>query len=199
MTAAGFKSLFTTTLTDPAEAGRQVIALGLPAQALWMALSLISVVSSLIFAGIMQAAPMPPDEMGAILRNSPAYSAPLVFALLQWGRAVVSVFVLYWVGRALGGQGRLGEVLAVLTWLQAVTFVLIAGLFVLGVVLPMLSTIMMLVMAVWWIWATISLLDVAHGFDSKIKAAGVLIVSILGITVGLWVFVGAVTAVFMGV
>lgn len=199
MTATGFKSLFMTTLTDPAEAGRQVIALGLPAQALWMALSLIAVLVSLIFSGLMQAAPVPEDEVGNVLRTSPAYGAPLIFALLQWGRAVLSVFVLYWVGRVFGGRGRLVDVLAVLTWLQAVSFALVAGLFLLGMVVPMLSTIILLVMVVWWIWAAVSLLDVAHGFGSKIKAAGVLIAAILGITIGLWMFLSIVSAVFMGV
>ena len=192
------KALFFLTLKAPKEAARHLMALDFPAQALWMALSLVSIVTSMIFAGLLQMAPMPADEMGALIRGTPAYDAPLIFALLQLARAVVSVFVLYWVGTLFGGQGRLVDVLAVIAWLQAVTFALMLGIVVLGVVVPLVSSLLILAMAVWWIWAVVSALDVAHGFDSMVKSAAVLIVSVVGATIGLSIFVGVVASIFVG-
>ncbi|WP_306150954.1 Yip1 family protein [Roseovarius sp. MMSF_3281] len=198
MVFADWKALFFVTLKTPKEAARHLLALDLPAQALWMALTLVSVVTSMVFAGLLQMAPMPAADMGELIRGTPAYDAPLIFALLQWARAVVSVFVLYWVGTVFGGQGRLSDVLAVMAWLQAVTFALMLGIAVLGVLMPFVSSLLILAMAVWWVWAVISALDVAHEFDSMVKSAAVLIVSIVGATVGLSIFLGVVASVFVG-
>jgi len=193
------KQLFIQTLKAPSEAGVQVVALHLPIQGLWLALSLVSVVTSLIFAALMQLVPMGEDQFSGLMQASPAHSAPLVFAFLQWARAVVSVLVIYWVGRMMGGTGQLRDVLAVMAWLQAVTFVLMVGLVIMGAILPMLSSLMILAMVIWWVWAIVSLLNVAHEFDSMFKAGGVLIVSLLGVTVGMSIFFGAVSALFVGV
>jgi len=193
------KQLFVQTLKTPSEAGAQVMRLQWPIQALWMALSLVSVITSLIFAALMQLAPMGEDQFSDLMRASPAHSAPLIFALLQWGRAIVSVFVLYWIGRMMGGTGQLRDVLAVMAWLQAVTFVLMIGLIVIGAILPMLSSLLILAMVIWWIWAIVSVLNVAHGFDSMFKAGAVLILSLLGVTVGMSIFFGAISALFVGV
>lgn len=198
MALADWKALFVLTLKAPRDGAQQLLSLGLPAQALWIALSLVSVVTSMIFAGLLQLAPMPQDEMGELVRTMPAYDAPLIFALLQWARAVVTVFVLFWVGRTFGGTGRLVDILAIITWLQAVTFCLMLGIVVLGALLPFVSSILILVMAVWWVWAVVSSLDVAHGFDSMIKAAAVLIVSVIGATIGLSIFIGVMASVFVG-
>jgi len=198
MVLADWKALFVLTLKAPRAGANQVLSLNIPAQALWMALSLVSVVTSMIFAGLLQLAPMPQDEMGELVRTMPAYDAPLIFALLQWARAVVTVFVLFWVGRTFGGIGRLVDILAIFTWLQAVTFCLMLGIVVLGALLPFVSSILILAMAVWWVWAVVSSLDVAHGFESMVKAAAVLIVSVIGATIGLSIFIGVVASVFVG-
>lgn len=195
---ADWKALFVLTLKAPRDGAQQVLSLNVPAQALWMALSLVSIVTSMIFAGLLQLAPMPQDEMGDLVRTMPAYDAPLIFALLQWARAVVTVFVLFWVGRVFGGTGQLGDVLAIVTWLQAVTFALMLGIVVLGALVPFVSSLLILVMVVWWVWAVVSSLDVAHGFESMVKAAAVLIVSVVGVTIGLSIFIGVVASVFVG-
>ena len=193
------KPLFMLTVKAPREAAGRVLALDLPVQGLWLALSLVSVVTSLAFAALMQAVPVSDDELGEVMRASPAYSAPLILALLQWGRAILSVFVLYWVGRILGGTGQLRDVLAVVAWLQAVTFGLMVGAVLVGVILPFVSSILILALVVWWIWAMVSVLDVAHRFDSGLKATGVLILSLLGVTLGFSIFIGTISGLFMGV
>lgn len=198
MNTAALKPLFVLTLRNPREAAGMIVAMRLPSQALWLALSLVSVLTSLIFTALLHAAPMPQDEIGQLLASSPGYNSPLIFALLQWGRAVLSIFVLYWVGKTFGGLGELVDVLGVMTWLQVVTFVLVGGLFVVGLVLPALSSLGMLVVFGWWLWAVVCFLDVAHRFDSAFKAFGVLIVSIFGVLIGLSIFLGVIGGIVVG-
>ncbi len=198
MTYDGFKPLFVLTLKSPRAAARQILAMDLPPQALWLALSLVSVLTSLIFSGLLQMAELPEGDMGEMARGSPGYSSPLIFALMQWGRAVLSIFVLLWVGQTLGGQGRLVDVLAVITWLQVVGFCVILALSVAGLILPFVTTLGFFAFFVWWLWAVVGFLDEAHGFNSPIKAFGVLLMSVLGVLIGLSIFMGAVLSLFAG-
>ena len=115
-----FKALFRQTLTDPRQAGHKVIALNLPVQSLWMALMLMAVLLSLMVSALLHLAPLPPDELGQVIQVMPAYQAPLMFAVLNWGQAVISVFVLHWIGRIFGGQGELRDRLSVMTTLSGV-------------------------------------------------------------------------------
>jgi hypothetical protein len=83
--------------------------------------------------------------------------------------------------------------------LQVVTFVLLAGVFILGFALPLLSSLAMMAMFVWWLWAVVSFIDVAHGFGNPFKAAAVLVISVLGTLIGLGFVFGVIASVVMGV
>ncbi|MEQ9258066.1 MAG: YIP1 family protein [Roseovarius sp.] len=185
MTFARFKELFRQTLTDPRGAGLEVIALQLPVQALWMALMLTSVLLSLMVSALFHSAPLPGDEMGELIRMSPAYRAPLVFAIINWVQAVVSVFVLHWIGRGLGGQGEMPDMLAVLIWLQVVSLAMAVVLFVVGLVLPLLGGLAMIVAFLWGIWATVALIDAANRFDNMGKALGTCVLAVLAVSIGM--------------
>ncbi|MEO1137899.1 MAG: Yip1 family protein [Pseudomonadota bacterium] len=198
MNTASLKPLFITTLQKPREAAAQVLGLQLPSQALWIALSLVSVVTSLTVAAMLQAGPPPTGDLGALIQASPAYTSPLIFAIMQWGRAVLSVFMLFWVGKSLGGRGELVDILGVVTWLQVVSFVLVAALSLVGVLIPFLSSLGMLVFFVWWVWAIVAFLDVAHQFENPFKALVVLVASIIGVLVGLSIIMGVIGGLFMG-
>ncbi len=180
-----FKTLFRTTLTDPRQAGLEVIAMQLPMQGLWIALMLMAVLLSLMVSALFHAAPLPPDEMGQIIQMSPAYQSPLFFALINWGQAVISVFVLYWIGQMLGGQGTLADMLAVMIWLQVVSLVLAVTLFFVGLVLPMVGGLMMICVFFWGLWAMIGLVDAAHRFNNMFRAFGVCVVALVAFMIGM--------------
>lgn len=185
MTFEQFRALFRLTLTNPRAAGALVIAMNLPMQGLWLALMLVSVVLSLLVSAVFHTMPLPPDEAGALIRMSPAYQAPLLFALINWGQSVISVFVLHWIGRSFGGQGELADLLAVMIWLQVVSIVLAVALFLLGLVLPLVGALLILATFVWGLWATVSLVDAAHRFDNLFKAALVCIVALAAFSIGM--------------
>ncbi|QYX55447.1 YIP1 family protein [Roseovarius sp. SCSIO 43702] len=195
MTASGLlKDLLRQTLTDPREAGRRIIAMGWPAQVLWLTLSLIAVVMSLLMSALLQAAPLPDDPMGDMLRLSPAYYSPLLFAALQWVQAIVSVFALTVVGRAFGGTARVEDMLAVTIWLQIVALILGLGVIVVGVILPPLGAFAILAYLAWALFITLALIDAAHGFDNIFKALGVLVATIIALTL-----ISAILAGLLGI
>jgi len=172
-----FRALLQRTLTDPRGAGAEVIAMGWPMQGLWIALMLIAVLLSLIASALLHAVELPANELGDMLRASPAYRAPLLFALINWIQAVISVLILNWSARILGGRGNLGDILAVMIWLEIVSVVLSLGLFVIGLIVPVIGAYAVLAMFVWGIWATIGLIDAAGRFDNMFRAAGVCVVA----------------------
>ena len=180
-----FKALLRTTLTDPRQAGLEVIEMRLPMQGLWIALMLMAVILSLLVSGLFQIAPLPPDEMGELIRLSPAYQSPIFFAVINWGQAVISVFVLYWIGQALGGQGTLADMLAAMIWLQVVTLVLALAIFVVGLVLPFVGGMLMIVFVFWVIWATVGLVDAAHRFNNMFRAFGVCVAAFVAFSIGM--------------
>jgi hypothetical protein len=177
-----FMALLRTTVTDPRQAGTDVIGLGLPTQGLWIGLMLIAVVLSLMVSALLHGAGLPSDEMGEMLRMSPAYHAPLLFALLNWVQAVVSVFVLHRVGRMLGGEGALEDMLAVMIWLQVVSVVLGASLFVTALLLPMVAGLLLLVAFFWGLWVTIGLVDAAGRHNNMFKAAGTCFLAVMAVS-----------------
>ncbi len=197
MNAARLGALLRMTMTDPRQAGHEVIALGLPVQGLWLALMLMAVLLSLMVSGVFHGVPLPPGTMGEAIRLSPAYHSPLIFAVINWGQAVISVFVLYWIGRMFGGRGTLGDMLAVMIWLQFVSLVLAVALFVAGLIVPVAGGVLMLLALGWGIWATVALVDAANRFDNMFKAAGVCLAAVVAFMVGMTLFSAALGGLAM--
>jgi len=197
MTFNRFKKLFRTTLTNPRQAGAEVIAMGLPMQGLWIALLLMAVLLSLLFSALFHTRPLPPGQLGEMVRMSPAYQSPLFFAFLNWGQAVISVFVLHWIGRTLGGRGELADMLAVMIWLQAVSLVLAVVLFTAGLIVPIIGSLALLLAFFWGMWATVGLVDAANRFNNILKAAVVCVAAFVALSVGMAVFSAVVGGLAM--
>lgn len=179
MTFNTFKTLFRTTLTDPRQGGRDVVALNLPTQGLWIALMLMAVILSLLVSGLFYISPIPDDELGMMIRSSPAFQSPLLFALINWGQSVVTVYVLHFVSRMVGGEGKVRDMLSVMIWLQVMTLVLAAVFSLVSLLIPPIGALCMLLAIFWGLWAVVAFVDAASDFDSMFKALGVCIAGFL--------------------
>ena len=188
MTFDTFRTLFGTTLTNPRQGGREVIDLNLPTRGLWIALMLMAVVLSLLVSGLFHVSPMPPDELGQMIRMSPAFQAPLIFAVINWGQSVITVFVLHWISQMVGGDGRLRDMLSVMIWLQVMTLVLAVSFFLVAMVIPAIGGLFMLLAFFWGLWAMVAFVDAASDFDSMFRALGVCIAALLVFSFGTTVF-----------
>ncbi|MEP1537816.1 MAG: Yip1 family protein [Paracoccaceae bacterium] len=199
MTDIRLKSLIALSIRDPRLAGETILSMRLPDPILWQALTFVSVISTLIVAGMMRLSPIPDNEFGLILIKSPIYSSPLLAAVMQWGQSVISIFVVHWIGRIFGGTGSRANVLALVAWLHFVALILVIFLVLLGSLIPMLSAFGLLMFIGWWLWSFVTFVDVAHALQSMFKAAGVLVVSFVGFLFGVSFVVSLLGGLIYGI
>ncbi len=202
------KPLFALTLQDPRAAAERVIEMKLPTTVWWMALSLTVVLTSLSMIARMLASPLPqeaidslsqtPQGQQTLLMYSMFTESPIFITLMIFGFTVLTVHMLCWVGRALGGQGSLSDVLSVFTLLQIMTLVISVGLFLLGLAVPVLAGLGSLAFLAWSLWAIVCFLDVAHQFDNPFKAFGVLIASFVAVLIGASIAMGVLGGLILG-
>lgn len=190
-----FKTLFRTTLTNPRRGGRDVIALNLPTQGLWIALALMSVILTLLVSGLFQVLPVPDDELGLMLQRSLFAQSPILFALGNWVQSVITVYVLHWVSRMVGGEGEVRDMLSVMIWLQVMSLVLCLTSMLVSMVLPAIGALLLLVVLFWLLWAVVAFVDAAADFDSMFRALGVCIAGFLAFSF-LMTVVASVMAAF---
>lgn len=110
---------------------------------------------------------------------------PILYAVVLAGGMVISMHLLTWMGTMLGGRGSLAEVTVLLVWLQYLRLVAQAGLLLLTMIMPPLGMMATIVVAFYSLWLLLNFLDVAHRFGSLAKALVVLLMTAVGIVVGL--------------
>lgn len=178
MTAAALGQLAVDTIRAPREVAQRLIDLHLPKDALWTALALVVVLNAGLYSLSNMMAP-PPDDLTVPV------VAPVPFALFLAAGLVGTIYALWYVGRTLGGDGALGDVMVLLVWLQALRLVAQVALLVLVPLSPVLSSLLVLAAAVIGFWILLNFIDVAHGYGSLLKSLGALALSVLAMALGL--------------
>lgn len=180
MSVAALMPLVQTTLRDPKEAAARIMALNLGRDVLWPALALVALVNTAIVLLLIEVSP---PEMAL-----PGYFAsPLALFVLLTGLLVIYVHALYWAGRAIGGEGALEELLALMVWLQALRAAAQLLVMVLGTLIPSLGALMSLVIAVWGFWILLNFITVALRLPSLLHALGSLVLGGIGVVIGVGV------------
>lgn len=173
-----FLRLFGETLRDPAAMARQIKNLHLPHQVGWMALCAITALT--IVAVYLESMLPGMGDIGLGIGGR-----PFIDAIFLGAMTVILIFVLYYAGRAMGGSGTFGATLLMMTWFQAVVFVLIAIQLISSLIAPGVSAVVALIALALQMYCLIHFLNVLHGFDSLPKAAGLFFVSVFGLVLGL--------------
>ena len=122
----------------------------------------------------------------------------MVAALILGGVLLVSVHVLYWVGRMADGEASLDGLLVLVTWLQLLRFVAQLLVLFLLMVMPVLAALVVLAVLVWGAWILVSFIDEAHGFNSMAKAAFVIVGAVVALFVGLVLMVSVLSVLALG-
>lgn len=178
MTLKDLAALALDTLRDPRGTGERLIAMQIGLPVLWTALALASVLSALLFS--LNIALFPANfPMPGLFLN------PVLYAVVLAGGMVISMHLLTWMGAMLGGRGALAEVTVLLVWLQYLRLAAQAGLLLLTMLMPPLGMMATIVVAFYSLWLLLNFLDVAHRFGSLGKAAVLLLLTVVGIIVGL--------------
>ena len=196
MTQSDFQTLVVQTLRTPGEAATRLLALNLPRRWLWMAMALMCVLNSIVYSVSLQLSP--PTDPAALAMIPPAFQSPVLFTMFLFGALVITVFVLQWIGQAMGGKAELGDILVLLTWLQVMRFLFQLSILILSLVSLTLSAVLVLVGSIWAIYILAVFLNTAHRFDNLGKALGVMVLALVSIAVGLTLILGALGAAILG-
>jgi len=195
MTREAFWSLVRQTLFEPRAAARALMAVRLPAEVLWQALALLSVLYTIVYTLSLRVSP--PDDASEMLMPG-IFQAPLIMALALFGALALTVIALRAIGQALGGTGEISDLLVLVTWLQVLRLLVQVGVLVLALGSPPLAGIAVIVVAVWGIYILTNFVDAAHGFDNRVKAFGVIILSVVAMVMGLSALLSLAGVLLMG-
>lgn len=155
-------SLARQSLQDPRAGARSLLALGVPLPARTAGLLLMAVSSALFMHLGFLLMPATEDPTAQFMMQS-----PLRTAFIQWLVLVVSVFLIYRVGRAWGGKGTLSDTLLVVVWLQVIMLGVQLVQLVSLIIAPPLAGIVNLGGLVLFFWLITSFITVLHGFASR--------------------------------
>lgn len=186
-----YKALFRETMMQPMQAAQKIIGLGVKREVLWTALVLVALLNAIQFSLSFQLsevavpAELPAEEQALFQFFMSMAERPIIFTMLLASSLVISVFVLSWVGRMLGGSGELPEVLAVVTWWQIIGFAIGLVLWVLGFILLPLAGLLSFITNIWLLYAISGLLAGAHRFRSPLGGLGTIMLSLLLFAIGL--------------
>lgn len=185
------KNLALETIQSPRTAAQKIISLNLSRDVLWSGLVLIACLNSIITGLSLLLGDA--SVLPTLLRN------PVLFFAIFAGIQVLSVHAFYWTGLAIGGKGDLGDVLALLVWLQALQLVAQVVLFFLVFVSPGLTELLAMGVSVFALWITVNFLTEALNFPSLLHAVGAMVLAAVGIAFGLMILVGLIGLGAMGV
>ena len=191
MNTDALKELALETIQSPRTAAKKIISLHLSRDVLWSGLFLVACINSIIysfslFLGDTSALP-------TLFRN------PVLFFTLISGVHVLTVHGFYWTGRALGGQGDLGDLLALLVWLQGLRAIAQAVMFVLMLVSPITGQLFSLGVGVLGLWITVNFITEALRLPGLMRGVGVIVLAAVGIIFGLAILIGMIGLGAMGV
>lgn len=180
MSKLTWRELTVMSVTDPAQAARTLMALGLRRDLLWTGLALAVVLNTLLFSlsNILMPGPTPFPA---------AFNQPMVYLTLVAGGLLLTVYTLYGIGRLLGGKGALDDVLVLVLWLQYLRILVQVATLILALTVPLLALLTVLGATLVGIYVMLHFVDQAHRLGSLPRAAGVLIASVVAMALALFV------------
>lgn len=155
-------------LREPRAAGADIIALGIPREALAPALFAIVAISVILNTASEALAPSP----FVII-------TPFQMAILLTVMMVVFSFAIAKTGQFMGGLGVFQDALLLMIFLQAMFLPAVALQLVLALVMPALAGLVMLVVMIYLTWVHVNFIAALHGFTSLGRAFGVLLMSVV--------------------
>ena len=174
------------TLRDPEGTARKIMAWNLDRSTLYAALFAVAAINALLASTPVILSPVGVDpELRATLPILALLERPLIFFALVVGTLVVMIQALFWAGRAMGGQGTVGDVMVLIIWLQAMRALAQLMILVLGFIAPFLTALIALALQLVALWLFLHFLSAAMRFASLFRAFGLLVAVATGLFFGL--------------
>ncbi|MCL6282144.1 YIP1 family protein [Ruegeria sp. 2012CJ41-6] len=182
MNGAAWRDLAILTLKDPAQAARDLLALQLGRNVLWLAFALAVVLNT--------GAQVLSDMMLSNLTGELPVLAlpPMAYAGFFTGAILLFVSVLSFVGPKMGGSGRFNDVFVLIIWLQYLRFVLELLVLVLLLAAPVFGALIAIAGSLVGLYIMVHFIDQAHRLNSLGQSVLLLLVSIIAMAVVLYFF-----------
>ena len=191
MNQVDWRALVGLSVREPAEAAQAVMGLRLPRPTLWLALILMAALNALIFSVsnilVPIQAPMPM-----------ALSSPLYYFGFVVGGLALSIYAITWAGRWLGGQGSFDDVMSLMVWLQVLRVLVQAAAFVLMILAPVLSGVLVIGASLYGIYIILHFVNEAHRLRSLGRAFGVLMAALVVMVIVLSLLFSLIGAPLLG-
>ncbi len=168
-------ALLRLTFRDAREGAYAVLSLGIPQSALMLMVAIVAVLSALM-AGVFQ----------LLVPGTTAVGPPPGIVALTIGGVILGTAIgLHYAGRAFGGSGRLPDAILLMVWLQVVLLLIQVVQNIVLLVAPSAVGIVFLLAFGYTLWLMINFIDVLHSFGSRARAAVLLLLTLVGLSLGL--------------
>ncbi len=167
------------SLRNPREGAEEVLALGVPRDALWLIMALVVVLSVMLAEITGLIAATSEMQITGLLAN------PIVAGALQLFLLVVMIVAVYRIGRAMGGTGSFEESLLLMSWLQFIMVVIQVFQTTALLIMPPLAGIIGILALALFFWLLTNFVAVLHGFTSLMQVFVMILVSGFAISFGL--------------
>lgn len=180
-TVGNILGLVGLTLRDPREGASTILSFAPHPTVIWQMLLLIVIVS--IILGEIAAALILGSGRG--VAETPLSLSPFSAVFVHGGALVLVVVAIHWVGRVLGGTGSFQESLLLMTWMQFIFVVLQVAQTIALLVIPIVAELIGIGALLMFFWLLTNFIAVVHGFRSLGMVFVGMILSAIGIVLGL--------------
>ena len=188
---SAFINLMIGTLSQPRDAAAEILSIRPNRSVMWSALVLAVLLNTMVYQISLFASP-PQVALPVI------FSSPIIFAILIGSGLVLSIYSITYAGRFIGGRAVLDDVMALLIWLQFLRFAVQLAAFLLMPIIPGIAGLLILCATLYGMWLLLQFVDVAHGFENLLTSFFALIISGLGIVLGLAILLSLLGVQNMG-
>ena len=174
-------SLAVQSVKDPRLTFAKLRTLDLPRQTLWEGLLLVVVVSVLLaeIGNMILLASLPETV------EQPAFLSPFVLGGMQFGIFLITIFLIDWVGRAMGGTGTLDGAILAIVWLQVIMVMLQLVQTVLLILAPGLTAFVLIAGLGLFLYLLAAFVAELHGFASVGRTFAMILFVLMGVALGL--------------
>lgn len=192
MTRNMLLNLAVLTLRAPQLAAQEIMAMGLRREVLWTGLALVAILNTVLFNLTLMVS-------GDATQIPEVFRSPIVFFGILVGLLVLTVHAFFWTGRSIGGQGDLGDLLALVVWLQFLRAVAQAVMIVLLVVSPAFALLLSLATGLLGLWILVNFISASLNLPSLAHGLAVVILAAVGLVLGLLLIGGLIGLSSLGV
>lgn len=185
------KALAKMTIGEPKMAAQVLTSVPLSREVKWTALVLAAVLNSLLTSMILRTQP-PVFEIPQL-----AYS-PLVLFVVVTIFLICNVFAIFLAAQVLGGGGKVENLALLLGWYQMLRVVAQLVILGVGMILPPGALLLSLAVLVWGIWVQLHFVRAATKLPSLARAAGAMVIGLLGLIMALSFVISLFITVFYG-